>query len=173
MQETIKTITDNSLAISLAALGVLIFVIILKALREYSFFRGRTAVIVAICVAILSIMGMYELLMSPERPLYRTPCYPYENANKDEDGGISVYLVPYAALGVAILLLVLLLLAHQVVRWIKRQCLCKPTERTTAQLTDPGRTESERRFKSWSRPKPTIDRCLNRSAENGRQDRRS
>jgi len=145
VNETIKTITDNSLTISLAALGVLIFVVILKALREYSFFRGRTAVSAAICVTIRAIMGIYESLMSPERPMYRTPCEVCENANKDEDGGISVYLVPYAAPGVAILLLVLLLLADEVVRWIKRQCFCKPTERTTDQLTDPGRTESERR----------------------------
>jgi hypothetical protein len=172
MQETIKAITENPLAISLAALGVLIFVMILKSLRGTSFFRGRIAIIIAACATIISIMGMYKLLIAPEKPL---PCYPYENANKDETGGISIYLVPYTALGIAILLLVLLLLVHHVAKWIKRQGLCKPTERTTAQpTTDPMRTESEQRFKSWSKPKTNIntDRCLNRSIENGRQDRR-
>ena len=104
MEEPILTITGPLLLISLVAIGVLLFVTILKVLREFSFFAGSTSVIASVCVTALCILGMREFLIGP---------------------GVRVILIPYTALALAILLLLFFRWGGQFIRYGRRESLNK------------------------------------------------
>ena len=78
-------------------IGIAIFVILLaviyNTLKENSFFPGKTCLPVSACVALLCIIGLKQFLA------------PAPN----EDSGFDFILLPYAALAISILLILLLL----------------------------------------------------------------
>ena len=131
-------------AIILVAVAVLLFTIILQSLRECSFFGGTTAVIVAVCVTILCIIGLHEFFIIPVgSPGYR-PASPNMDIGRSAGSGGKLLLLPYASLSVAILLLLLLLLARRIVQCGKERRSDRKSERSVIQ-------EADRRHKDRSR----------------------
>jgi Flp pilus assembly protein TadB len=81
---------------------VILFAVISTALKQTSLFGRNTAVVVALCTALLCVIGLYRTFLPPD-------------AAKDLSGrsnpmGVDFVLLPYAVLGIAILLMLLLLM---------------------------------------------------------------
>ena len=91
--------------VSLAALGAvfaILFITISTALKEASLFRGKAAIVVALAVSVLCIVGLSQFL----GPGTRTADVPLRN---DKSGiGWHTILLPYTTLAIAILLVLLL-----------------------------------------------------------------
>lgn len=147
MEEAIQAITEPLLAISLVALGVLLFVTILRSLREFSFFESRTAVVVAVCVTILSTIGIHEFFIAPGGPTEYTPTSSDTNIDQNKGFGGGLFLLPYAALAVAIVLSLLLLSVRRIIQCTKQKRLKEAAERRVGQVSPPEQTDQERRFK--------------------------
>lgn len=147
MEEPIQAITEPLLTISLVALGVLLFVTILRSLRECSLFESRTAVLVAVCVTILSTIGAYEFFIVPGEPTEYTPPSSDTNIDQNKDFGGSLFLLPYAALAVAIVLSLFLLSVRRTIKYKKQRSVKGAAERRIGQVSSPERTDHERRFK--------------------------
>jgi len=87
---------------SMAAIFILLFVVIHRVLKEVSFFKGATAVIVALCVSLLSVIGLSQFI--PGGDGLRAV-----RDNEGRTGGILDFiLLLYAVLGIAIILLLFL-----------------------------------------------------------------
>jgi len=102
VDKSILAFSQLTLLLCIAAIFVILFVTILKVLKEMSFFQGNTAVIVALCVSLLSIIGLAQIEAGGGG---------FQNINNNEGraGGIMEFiLLPYTVLGVAIILLLLL-----------------------------------------------------------------
>jgi len=102
MKESISFFGEPLLFLALVAIFAILFVVIHRFLREISFFQGITAVIVALCVSLLSIIGLSTLVAGGDglREV---------NGNGSRTGGnLDFILLSYAVLGIAILLLLLL-----------------------------------------------------------------
>lgn len=89
------------LVLAVLPIFVILRVAISTALKQASIFGRRTAVMVAVCIALLCIISMGQTFLPAE-------------AAKDISGqsdpmGIDLVLLPYAALGIAIMLVLLLL----------------------------------------------------------------
>jgi hypothetical protein len=106
-----------ALLVSLAAIFVVLFLAVLKILKSVSLFQGRTAVIMASCVAILCIVGLAQLLVAP-RTEYRG-----QDANQKLESTGGYILLPYVTLAVAaaVILSQLLLMAGKNPQDIERQ----------------------------------------------------
>jgi len=91
-----------------SAVFALLLVMIFKALQETSLFRGKVATaIVSACVALLSVIGMFRFLGARD-----------ETHNVSEKIGgdgtnLDMVLLPYAVLGIAIILLAIYLFASK------------------------------------------------------------
>lgn len=97
MKESIFGLDGFILFFVAAVTFVLLFVVIHKVLKEVSFFKGATATIVALCVSILSTIGLSQFIVggSGVREV---------NNNEGRIGGIwGFILLLYAALGIAII----------------------------------------------------------------------
>ena len=102
MKESISGLGEPLLFLVLASIFVILFVTILKVLKEVSFFKGSTAVIVAVCVSLLAIIGLSQLSAGGDG-------FQEVTNNEGRTGGILDFiLLLYAALGITILLLLLL-----------------------------------------------------------------
>ena len=146
MKESIGAIAEPLLVLSLVALVVLIFVTILKALRGSSFFTGKTAVVVAVCATLLSVIGIYEFLMAPERP--QRPIRSENNTDQNSGSRWTLLLLPYAALSIAILLGLLLLWARGSIQYMKQKRLKKTADRRSARMASHDeQVNQERRFR--------------------------
>lgn len=147
MEESVQAITELLLAISLVALGLLFFVMIMRSLREFSFFESRTALIVAVCVTILSTIGIHEFFIAPGGPTEYTPTSSDTNIDQNKGFGGSLFLLPYAALAVAIVLSLSLLSVRRIIQCKKQRSVKEAAERRIGQVSSPERTGHERRFK--------------------------
>lgn len=170
--EPVQAIAQPLLVISLAAFGVVIFATILRALREHSFFGNQTAFIVAVCVTVLSVIGIHEFCTVPGGPPQHDTVSSDDSTGREAGDGISLFLLPYAALGLAILLSLLLLLAVRFTQGSEEKHSSKPAGQSTAHPTTQGRLDGERRFKMWPMTKPQTDKNLTENIENEREDRR-
>lgn len=94
----------------LAAIFILLFAVIHRVLKEVSFFKGNTAVVVALCVSLLSVIGLCRFLLPASKG--------WELAEKSRRFGIGLdfILLPYAALGLTLLLMSLLLFLNKIFR---------------------------------------------------------
>ena len=104
-----NTSAINTMNLLGVVLGIIIFLIlfpiILKSLRCMPFFQGRTSIFTAGCVTLLSILGLFRFLAVPGEP-----------ASKSNPDRISFdfILLPYAAMALAILLILLLMRIRKV-----------------------------------------------------------
>ena len=102
MKEAVSYFGVPILFLALGAIFILLFAVIRQVLKEVSFFKGNTAVIIALCVSLLSTIGLSQLSAGGDG---------LREANNSEGrtGGILDFiLLLYAALGITILLLLLL-----------------------------------------------------------------
>ena len=89
-----------------AAIWAVLFVVILHVLKEASPFTGWTCYVLAACVSLLSVIGMFRMLRGPGSP---------EQSARDR-APIGFILLPYAAMGIAMLAVLLLLFLRKLVR---------------------------------------------------------
>jgi len=87
---------------------VVLFVTTLKVLKQMSIFQGTTAVIVAICVSLLSAIGLSRFFVITD-----ATC---KTAANRCDITLDFILLPYAALALSILLILLLWLISRISR---------------------------------------------------------
>lgn len=92
--------------VSLAAILIVLLLTILRLLRAASFFQSNNAVIMALCISLLFIVGISQLLLVPT----------VIPGNVGSRGAVSHLLLPYLALAVAaaVVLSQVLLLASKI-----------------------------------------------------------
>jgi len=95
MNAVISFLPTLALLVTLAAIFVVVFLAVLKILKNVSLFSGHTAVIMASCVAVLCIVGLAQLLVAPHVQYHKL-----EGGQKVESSG-GYELLPYVALSVA------------------------------------------------------------------------
>jgi hypothetical protein len=111
MEKSLLTLTEPFLALVGIAIFVLVWVVVHRTLKEMHFFEGKaTIATVATCVSLLSVMGMFRFLGAGVGP----------HSVSEEAGGhgtnLDFVLLPYAALGIAIVLLALYLSGARLLR---------------------------------------------------------
>ena len=107
----------------LGAVFAILFITIFTTLKRASLFGGGTAAIVALCVSLLCIVGLYQFL----GPGHKTPELPV----RDDKSGIGLHtiLLPYATLAIAMLLALFLLFLLNAFRGERLKRYSKDTER--------------------------------------------
>ncbi len=137
--------------IMLVLFGVAVFVIVLttvyKTLHE-TLFQGRTAILMALAVSVLCIVGMYQLLGTPG-----DSSSGLETGNKT-NVTLNYILLPYVALAVAILLSQLLLFASKILLAEKPAAIAKSAEPKPAKSKSPGRPKKTEAGRSPAAQKP-------------------
>jgi len=98
MKEHILMLSESTSLLCLIAIFVLLFVIILKVLRQQSFFGKNTTVVLSLCVSLLCIIGLCQ------------PFIPTGKGNEVSGNSerfapdLDLILLLYAALAIALLL---------------------------------------------------------------------
>lgn len=105
MENSILIFDGSIFILTAAGVFVLLFVAILHVLRQYSSFGHVTAVVAALCVSILCMIGLKHFLLSGEGI---PTVVPYATKS-DNQTGIEIILLPYIVLAIVIILVVLLL----------------------------------------------------------------
>ena len=90
--------TGTGLAIG-AAVWLILFVVIREALKRALPFSGWTTDVIAVCASLLSVIGMHRMLAGA----------PSHSPDTDEKDPFGFLLLPYAAMGIAMLIVLLLL----------------------------------------------------------------
>ena len=101
MEKSASILQEFTLLISGTIIFVLLFVIILNVLKQISIFRGTTAVVVAICVSLLSVIGLSQFFLITE-----VSCETEENRHRF-NFDLDFILLPYVALALSVLLMLL------------------------------------------------------------------
>ena len=124
------------------AVFVILFVVIHEVLKQTSFFRSGTAIVVAACVSLLCLIGIHQHLLGSQGP------YLFNDDTDDPGRNLNVILIPYTALGLSILFVLLLLLMHKVSRGGKiKQTSKRLSERRAKQPDASKLSNKERRIK--------------------------
>jgi protein-S-isoprenylcysteine O-methyltransferase Ste14 len=104
MKTFLLALSEPTTFLCLAAIFVILFAVIAKTLKEMSFFQKKTAIVVALCVSLLCIIGLYQSFFTIDKT--------HEVVHQGDKIGILPFLLlPYTALALAILLLLLFLFA--------------------------------------------------------------
>ena len=93
--------TEAMILPALAAIFVMVFIVSLKSLKEFSLFSGPVAAVIAVCVSLLSVIGLTRAFSSERSP----------GAAEGVDTvspELNFILLAYAALAVAVVILFLL-----------------------------------------------------------------
>lgn len=111
MEKSLLALNESFLPLVGIAIFVLVWVVVHRILKEVPFFEGKaTAAIVTTCVSLLSVMGMFHFLGAGVGP----------HSVSEKAGGqgtnLDFVLLPYALLGVAIVLLSLYLYGARLLR---------------------------------------------------------
>ncbi len=101
MERSIFVLHEFILFLSGVAIFTILFVIIHKTLKQMSIFQGPTTVLVAICVSLLSVIGLSRFFVIADVTCKTT-------ANR-RDITLDFIFLPYTALALAIILVLLLL----------------------------------------------------------------
>ena len=109
------------LFLSVAIIFTLIFVIIHKTLKQMSIFQGPAVVIIAICVSLLSVIGLSRFFVIAD-----VACKTTENRR---DITLDFILLPYTALALAIILVLLLSFVNRLSRNHRTNKSCKEISR--------------------------------------------
>jgi ABC-type uncharacterized transport system permease subunit len=106
MEKQIFAIHEFILLLSGAVIFVLLFVVIYKILKQMSIFRGLTSAIVAVCVSLLSVIGLSQFFVIADVACKTT-------ANR-RDITLDVILLPYTALAIAVILSLILMIFNRI-----------------------------------------------------------
>ena len=82
-----------------AVIWAILFVVILEVLKKASPFSGWTTYVIAVCVSLLSVIGMFRFLTGGTG----------HSGDPDKKDPFGFLLLPYAAMGIAMLIVLLLL----------------------------------------------------------------
>ena len=82
-----------------AVIFLILFLAILEVLKKHSLFSGATLHILAVCVSLLSVIGIFRIFVEAEGP---------SDVSGKEDP-FSFILLPYAAMGISILIILLIM----------------------------------------------------------------
>jgi hypothetical protein len=135
MKEYVLAISEPTFLLCVGAIWVIIFLTIWKVLKQ-TLFKGNTAVIVALCVSLLSVISLSQLIAGGGD-------IQEVNNNGGRGGNILEFiLLPYTVLGVAIILLLFIAFIAKIFRSerVKRY----------SEETKSGRTERPYPFESAS-----------------------
>lgn len=128
MKVSLLLLSESTTFLCLAAIFVIVFATIAKTLKEMSFFQKKTSVVVALCVSLLCIIGLYQSFFTTDKT--------HEVVHQGDKIWIMPFLLlPYTALALAILLLLLLLF---VVRMFRGKRLIKHLRKAEHQIKKPG-----------------------------------
>ena len=100
MEKPIYILHEFMLLLSGVVIFTILFVVIHKILKQMSIFQGPATVIVAICVSLLSVIGLSRFFVIAD-----VACKTTENRH---DITLNFILLPYTALAFAIILVLLL-----------------------------------------------------------------
>ena len=96
MEKSNFVLSEFMLLLSGMAILTILFVIIYKILKQMSIFQGPAAVIVAICVSLLSLIGLSRFFVISD--------VAYKSTENRHDITLDFILLPYTALALAIIL---------------------------------------------------------------------
>ena len=111
--------------IMLVLFGAAVFVIVLTTVHrtlQKTLFKGRTAILMALAVSALCIVGMYQFLGGS------VGASSSSNVENKTHVTLNYILLPYVALAVAILLSQLLLFASKILPGDESEAIAKPIE---------------------------------------------
>lgn len=108
MERSIFVLHGFILFLSATVIFTIIFVIIHKTLKQMSIFQGPTTVLVAICVSLLSVIGLSRFFVIADVACKTT-------ANRC-DITLDFIFLPYVALTLAMILVLLLLFVSRISR---------------------------------------------------------
>ena len=105
---------DSLNNISLTGIGLLIgagiwlilFVVTLEVLKKHSLFSGWTLYVLAVCVSLLSVIGIFRIFVGGKGP----------SDASDKEDPFSFILLPYAAMGISILIILLMVFLRRILR---------------------------------------------------------
>ena len=121
------------------AIFTLLWVVIFKSLKVGHFFRGKAVeAIVAMCVSLLSLIGMFRFLGAGNGT------YNVSERTSDQDANLDTILLPYAALGITIILLALYLFAISLFRRDKSRKPLTDIERRPESVSHPNLGKSDK-----------------------------
>ena len=95
---SVLAVSTSIYDLCMAAIGIIIFVPILKAVRKMGLFHKGTDVVVAICVCLLCLIGLANFFGNAQTP--RTPA-----AAPEKENTFLFILLPYAALAISLLII--------------------------------------------------------------------
>ena len=110
MEESTVSLGGFLLVLAAGAIFVLLFATTLEVLRKMSFFNRASVVVVALCVSLLSVIGLWRFLL-PSGGGHAS-----EGKRGGPGTGFDLILLPYAALAIAILIMSLLLFVSRIFR---------------------------------------------------------
>ena len=117
MERSIFVLHEFILLLSGVAIFTILFVIIHKTLKQISIFQGPAVVIVAICVSLLSVIGLSRFFVITD-----VACKTTENRH---DITLNFILLPYTALALAIILVLLLSFVSRIFKNHRMNKSCK------------------------------------------------
>jgi hypothetical protein len=101
-------LAENSMSslswLVLVVIFIILLIVITKALRQSTIFPDRVAFILAICVSLLSVLGITR-----QFGIFNVDIDITANSDKIEPNGLDFILFPYTAMALAILIMLLLL----------------------------------------------------------------
>ena len=104
MEKSLLALNETLLPLVGIAIFVLVWMVVYRTIKEVPLFEGKaTAAILATCVSLLSVMGMFHFLGAGVGP------HSVSEKAGGEGTNLDFILLPYAALGIAIVLLSLYL----------------------------------------------------------------
>jgi tellurite resistance protein TehA-like permease len=103
MEQSLGSLTGAVGLLAGAAIWAILFVVILGALKRASLFSGPATYVVAACASLLSVIGMSRIFSGG----------PGRSAGAGKENLLEFLLLPYAAMGIAMLLVLLLLLLRK------------------------------------------------------------
>lgn len=121
MERPIFILHEFMLLLFATVIFTIIFVIIHKALKQMSIFQGPAAVIVAICVSLLSVIGLSRFFVIAD-----VACKTTENRR---DITLDFIFLPYTALALAIVLGLLFWFVNRISRNHRMSKSCKEISR--------------------------------------------
>lgn len=101
MIEHIINFPEFVMFLSAAVIFIIVFLVIKDVLKEFSIFKGKTSIIMAVCVSLLGIIGLYRFFVV-------TDGNSQPSENSDRTANIDFILLPYVVLIISILFCLLL-----------------------------------------------------------------
>ena len=121
MERSIFVLHELILLLSATVIFTILFVIIHRILKQMSIFQGPAVVIIAICVSLLSVMGLSRFFVIADVTSKTT-----ENRH---DITLDFILLPYTALALAIILVLLLSFVSRIFKNHRMNKSCKEIPR--------------------------------------------